>query len=380
MVANVSRLMSMTVGVAVLLFGAAPLATAQLTLIESGGTFAPLNMATGGTPFAAGELDYGTHYIVNLNDGAYGNASSWIGAAATAPIAGISFDQPTVVGSIAWGRDNTGAYNDRNAGLYQVQYTTTPDPDASTPDAAWTTIGAITYDAATPDATPWSRHLYEFAPVSATGIRLVVPQVGLSSGTAIDEIELYTDILLTETGGTAGTLNIAPQGNAFAKDVISGYPIHQIAHLNDGLYGNDNSWVAASAQSFVGVDLGGGFLIDGIAWGRDNLGDYADRCFGAYTVQITTVDSPNASTSDADWLTIGSIAYDAATPDATPSLRHFYEFGSVYATGVRLLTDSSAAGGSSIAIDEIEVYTVPEPGALAMLLIGSLALARRRRN
>ena len=70
-----------------------------LTLVEEGpaagaaGDPAPVNLATGATPFALDELDLGTHFIANLNNGTYGNSSSWIGAGATGtvgPFVGIS--------------------------------------------------------------------------------------------------------------------------------------------------------------------------------------------------------------------------------------------------------------------------------------------------
>jgi len=75
----------------------ANLATADLVLLGGGlelaeqeGTFNVGNLAGGATPFAVGELVPPTHTIAHLNDPAYGNDFSWIGAPDTAPIAGIS--------------------------------------------------------------------------------------------------------------------------------------------------------------------------------------------------------------------------------------------------------------------------------------------------
>ena len=76
-----------------------------LTLVEEGpaadaaGDPAPVNLATGATPFALDELDFGTHYIVNLNNGTYGNSSSWIGNGAlgtVGPFVGISLAFPVI--------------------------------------------------------------------------------------------------------------------------------------------------------------------------------------------------------------------------------------------------------------------------------------------
>ncbi len=359
---------------AVLLCSADPVSAASLTLVETGGTMGPHNLALGGDAFAGGQLGYGIHFVHHLNDGVYGNSNSWIGSDGSAPIAGIGFDAGKIVGGIAWGRDNTNTYDDRWQGSYQVQYTTAPNPDETTPDGAWTTIGSITYDATTPDAQGWIRHRSDFDAVSATGIRLVVPGTGLSGGTCIDELELYTGLLMAEEGGTMGALNIAPNGTAFAENVISGYAIHQIPHLNDGLYGNDQSWIAGSTSSFAGIDLEGSFLIDAIAWGRDNTDTYDDRSKGTYTVQYTTMPDPDASTSDADWITLGSVTYDDGWPGDV-GVRHLFDFEAVQATGVRVLTD---AEGSWIGIDELEVYTVPEPLTLTLLGGGFFGLLGRR--
>ncbi len=346
---------------------------APVTLIETGGTFAAENLARGGTAFAGGELGYGIHFIHHLNDATYGNSNSWIGADGTAPIAGISLGDAKTVSSIAWGRDNTGQYSDRSLGTYQIQYTTAVNPDASTPDSSWTTIGTVTYDGSTPSVG--LRHQYGFNAVTATGIRLVVPGSGMANGTCIDELELYSQwgLNLVETGGTMGWGNIADEGTAFAKDCISGYSIHQIDHLNDGLYGNDHSWIAGSDPSFAGIDFGGGFIIGGIAWGRDTTGQYGDRSLGSYTVQITTATSPMTAGDD-EWTTIGVVDYDSSM--AGPGSRHWYQFGQVYATGLRVLVDS--ATGDPICIDELEVYNIPEPATLSLLALAGMGLAIRR--
>lgn len=171
---------------------------------------------------------------------------------------------------------------------------------------------------------------------------------------------------------------------AFAKDLLNGdgFGVHGIDDVNDGVYGNSNSWIGNSADSFVGVDLGGEFLIDGVAWGRDSDGvvEFMDRAAGDYLVQFTNVDSPNASTPDTDWTTLAEVTLHVG--DADQFLRHEYEFDGVVATGVRIVTAQNG-----LAIDELEVFGVatPEPASIAIwLLLGTAATgyavrrARRR--
>jgi len=192
---------------------------------------------------------------------------------------------------------------------------------------------------------------------------------------------------LTETGGSMQGNNIALYGTAFAKDALTGYPQHQIAHLNDGKYGNSNSWIAGSNNSFAGIAFDRPYDITSIAFGRDNGGEaqqYTDRYVGQYVLQYTRVPNPNASTPDTDWITIGEFNYlGIPAADSTGYLRHLYTFDRINdVTGIRILTISAAGGGNLICIDEIEVGAVPEPATfpLAGLAFALLALGIRRKK
>ena len=183
------------------------------------------------------------------------------------------------------------------------------------------------------------------------------------------------DIALASNGGTA-----------FAKDCISGYTQHSIAHLNDGIYGNSNSWIGNGQSDFCGVAFAPPCTIDSLAFGRDNTGAYLDRYTGTYIFQYTQTPNPNASTPDALWTSFGGFYLNTVYPNATNELRHVYDFDPISGvTGVRILTCSDGATFASYTcIDELEVYAaVPEPGTLALLaagLAGLLAYALRKRR
>jgi hypothetical protein len=387
----------------------------RMELAETGGTFAPNNLAAQGTPFALDELAFEgtTHFISDLNDQAYGNADAWIGNGAVIfdlssefdlrAFAGISLgNSAKTVRSIAWGRDNLGTFTDRANGQYVVQYTTTPNPDAFTPESAWTTIEEVTYGDDYPllNAT---RHRFNFAPVSATGMRIIVPATGIAGGTALDEIEIYEQA--GEVSGPPPALKVTPSvgyamswdGNdgdfndpndpALAPDNLAintrgavaigstelGFDTHFIDRVNDGLYGNSRSWIAdfvnGDADPFIGVAFDGEIELNALAFGRDNGntltdacgGTCMDRALGTYTLQVTRVDDPNAATqetgdAETGWVTVGEVKYNFQDDTFTPWLRHEFSLTTaggeaISATGLRIMVSDP-----NIAIDEIEVY------------------------
>ena len=208
-----------------------------LVFAEQGGTFAASNLADGAAPFTSSDLgpslgiDF--HIVANVNDLTYGNGNSWIGNDQNSSC-GVNLGAATVsVQSIAFGRDNGGEpqeFGDRNLGLYTLQFTMIANPDESTPDGDWTTIGTLDYQGSTGGITTHLRHRYTFTPVDATGIRLLVPGNGLGSGTAIDELEVY-----------------AAAGDVIPIDIPSSLDIAPASGYNVTWDGNDGDHFDATA-------------------------------------------------------------------------------------------------------------------------------------
>jgi hypothetical protein len=180
--------------VACLLAFASPAATAQFVLRETGGTFRTdaTNLAAashGAVAFTNSELSEYGHLASEVNDGVYGNASSWIGGieAFGWPLAyvGVTLTAPSTIASFAFGRDNTGEQVTRATwGDYKIEYTTN--------GSTWSEIGVLGYYYSAP-ADPHLRHLYDLStPLNGvTGFRIWTSS-GLGYGNAIDEIELYS--------------------------------------------------------------------------------------------------------------------------------------------------------------------------------------------
>ena len=233
------------------------------------------------------------------------------------PFAGVSFGRSIELRNIAWGRDNGnvagdccgGTLTDRALGVYVVQVTAVANPGAATPDADWTTIGTINYKANNPAVfNSHLRHRFDVlqggSPIAATGVRIKVPD----ASSAIDEIEVNGNIAIEQEAiriASAAGFSILWDGNDgqfYKPDVgaappanralasagtvpftssdlgpLLGIPFHVAANLNDGLYGNANSWISANGiggtsdlDPFAGLSFGGEVSITNIAWGRDN--------------------------------------------------------------------------------------------------------------
>jgi len=261
---------------------------------------APVNDASlsrGAVAFGSSELNFGVHFIHNVNDGFYGNTHSWIPDFSAhpdpAPFIGIRFGKRIFIRNIAWGRDNGdvagdccgGTLKDRALGLYTLQITTVPNPGVATPEACgltpdggWVTVGTINYKSDNVTYfNSYLRHRFDVTqngnPILATGIRIKVP----SNQSDIDEIEVNANAALERSlvritnapgfniswDGNDGQFNdpatgAAPPPNralasqdtvAFASSELGpllNIPFHRAIDLNDGLYGNSHSWISAN--------------------------------------------------------------------------------------------------------------------------------------
>ena len=346
------------------------------TVVDLNRYAAPGNLALGRATFRRNVISP-PFESAKVTDGLYdpGDATNtWIGSTLSSAV-GIDFGGSQTIGSIAISNANGGGNCcvNRYAGDYTLQYTT----DAVVSDAGnWTDLGAVTR------VNNLSRHRvrYAFAPVDATGIRVLTASA--AAEIAIDEIEVYAggtppaNFQKTQTGGDFLPGNLATSATAFSQDMIA--PPYHAGRVNDGFYGLDGAhqaWIGADVDSFVGLDLNGSHLINRVAFGSDNTNSIGGRVNGLYQVEVTTVPDPDASTPHSAWTPIGVFEVNDGN-----LLRNLYEFSPVQATGVRIMVQ---AYGGEIAIDELEVYAVPEPSSLILSglgLLAVLAMFRQRRR
>jgi hypothetical protein len=122
----------------------------------------------------------------------------------------------------------------------------------------------------------------DFPPQQARFVRVTIHETSGNSQPGIDELEIF---------GPAGkdNLALAERGAvASASSLLPGYPIHQIKHLNDGRYGNDYSWIAAtSGAAWVQIELPQPAAVAGVLITRDRDGKYSDRIAEVFEVLVS---------------------------------------------------------------------------------------------
>jgi hypothetical protein len=138
-----------------------------------------------------------------------------------------------------------------------------------------------------------------FPAVEARFVRVVLSESDQGEP-CFDELEVY---------GADGERNLALATNgakATASSCLPGYAIHQIAHLNDGRYGNSHSWIAATASDeWAQIELPQPARVSRVVFSRDRDGRYRDRV----PVQVEV----RLSDDGRQWRTAASVRAAGAT-------------------------------------------------------------------
>lgn len=127
------------------------------------------------------------------------------------------------------------------------------------------------------------RNVDEFPPVKASAIRFSVFKTN-SQEPCLDELEVFT------AGPSARNVALATAGAKLkVSGSLSGYGIHKAENINDGLYGNGHSWLAAEpGRGWVIVEFAAPELVHRVVWGRDREGKFIDRLPTEYSIEVLT--------------------------------------------------------------------------------------------
>jgi hypothetical protein len=146
-----------------------------------------------------------------------------------------------------------------------------------------------------------------FPPIEARWVRFTISATAGGGEPGIDELEIFAatdakpdpaprDDELKDTaarGDASRGRNVAlasAGAKAAASGTLPGHAIHQLAHLIDGQYGNERSWIADTANTgWVEIELPAVTRIERIEWGRDRRGAFADRVATEYRIEVATI-------------------------------------------------------------------------------------------
>lgn len=147
-----------------------------------------------------------------------------------------------------------------------------------------TILGSRGLTATTRPAVTARRNEDTFEPISARYVRFTVLATKDGAEPCLDELQVF---------GPAGTENVALAsrgGRASASGVLSGFAIHQIAHLNDGQFGNEHSWISSERGSgWAQIELAQVAPVSRVVWSRDGgeIPRFDDRLPSRYRIEVS---------------------------------------------------------------------------------------------
>jgi len=143
-------------------------------------------------------------------------------------------------------------------------------------------------------------------------------------------------------------LALLPEAKANASSVYANgsNPKHQVAHLNDGKYGNDASWIAKTPEAWAEIDLGASHTIFRVRLSNDHTNQYSDRQALDYRVLAAT--EYDANSQSPVWKTVAKVAGEPLAGSRE------FSFAPCAARWVRVQIDKS--GATEPRLDEIEIY------------------------
>ncbi len=148
----------------------------------------------------------------------------------------------------------------------------------------------VTLGAALPGFIADKPNEIKFPEQEARFLRFVI-RASVGTQACIDELEVY---------GPDAQMNLAWVGNgtrATASSCLPGYAAHRVAHLNDGLYGNDHSWIGAgAAQEWAQIEFARAVPVNRVVFSRDREGRFQDRVPDAVEIRV--------SADGEDWTTV----------------------------------------------------------------------------
>ena len=128
------------------------------------------------------------------------------------------------------------------------------------------------------ETVAFQHNVEHFEPRLTRFVRFTVEATNSGNEPCLDELEIFSG------ERNVGLFNHG--GRATCSSTLPGYEIHQLAHINDGRYGNGRSWISNErGTGWVQIELSEPARIDRIEWGRDREGKFRDRLPTKYRIE-----------------------------------------------------------------------------------------------
>ncbi len=243
----------------------------ELEIFSAGADSTNVALASLGTRVtASGSRQSDAHQLEHVHDGHYGNAHSWMSDQIGAGWVQFELARPVRIDRVVWSRDREGMFSDRLATAFTLE--------------AGLTLDSMKRLAAVPPLRPPvnpRRTVDRFAPVTTRKVRFTIDACSFMEP-CLDEVETLT----AET--PARNVALARVGTRLmASGSLTNSPSHRLEHLNDGLYGNDHSWISSElGRGWVELEFPAPERIDRVVWSRDRDGKLSDRMPTVYRIEV----------------------------------------------------------------------------------------------
>ncbi|MCA9037994.1 MAG: DUF1553 domain-containing protein, partial [Planctomycetaceae bacterium] len=128
-----------------------------------------------------------------------------------------------------------------------------------------------------------------FAPVEARFVRFSIQNTHNNDQyePCLDELEVFASTDSPDLPGQ--NIALAALGTEpTSSGNLSETGRHQLRHINDGLYGNEHSWISNErGRGWVQLEFPRPYLIDRLSWGRDRTGRFRDRLPVRYSIDVS---------------------------------------------------------------------------------------------
>ena len=231
----------------------------------------PRNVALGsaGTRVtASGSRSSERHRLEHVNDGRYGNDHSWMSDEPGRGWLLFEFPSPVRVASVLWSRDREGQFTDRTPTAFSIEVGASVD-----------SLETVAMVPARRPAVSAMQNSDRISPVSTRHLRFTILDSG-SLEPCLDELEVWD-----ATGRNVALASHGTIASSSGDTLVPGR--HSLAGLNDGVYGNDHSWMSREpGKGWVELTFPQAETIERIHWGRDREGKFSDRLAIKYRIEI----------------------------------------------------------------------------------------------